>query len=1222
MSNSGRETDEGRLNDQENREFAIGLSEEGFVNWITPALCRVLQLDDTQDMQELSFLQLVVPEERGKAVWLLEQVKIHRKPVRFDVCLRGQKASLWECEGLLGPDEAGLGLIFKANRTAPTKQEQSRRADEVTLKVCHMVFSKEEGVWKAAGADSSSCAFLGYTEEELKGQELTELLNKEAHPDFYRDVDKKGKGFFKADIKSIGGEKIPADISYLALSQQDSLSLLIKPKLSWEKQEKENQEETDFTALAEHSPDLIVRYNQNGERIYVNPAFTLLTGLSREELTGKSELKTGVFTDDPKKLTALMKRVFDTQQPQEAYFSSKGDKKRHFHTRMVPELSSDGTVKTVLKITKDITEQKQKEKERKKSDTLGQDFIEGFHGIAFMGDGSFRPRYIKGKVYELTGYTEEELLSGQVLWKDLVHPDDFDELWEKIQKNRKTPRQEHTRQYRILKKDGQIRWVEQHIQYFTGREDDSLITHGTIYDITERKEIEKGLKKSKKHYQLLVENIQDAIYRLDEEGKIIYISPAVEAMTGFRPDEMVGESVLSFIWPEDVDKVKKNIEQKRKKKLVITEHRIKTKSGNARYVRAFTRSMPNEEEGEGGLYGIMSDITEERRAREDLRRREVQFRSLVANIPGVVYRVVPQEEEAFIAFVSDNCKDVLGVSSETLKEASLKEFYKIILSEDREQVKEVFQKVRSKKDPYMFEVRIRMPDGSVRWVQGRGQGSWSKDGNLEYIDGVLMDITEQKNLEEELRFSELQFRSLADNVPGIFYRAAPTEGFPFVYLSNDFKDITGYEPEEFLGDDRRHYHDIIYETDRQQVAVAFQEAVDKKEEFVKDYRIVRKDGDLRWMQGRAKGLYEKGRLVFIDGIITDIQKRKEAEEKVEYLTFHDRMTGLYNRNFFDVELKRLDVERMLPLSIIMGDVNSLKLVNDSLGHHKGDEMLTLIGRSISETCRQEDIVCRWGGDEFAILLPKTWPKEAEVILSRIKKRCRSIREFPVPISISLGAATKKEQEESVRETIQEAEKAMYRQKLKDAREFSQRMVFSLKEYMHTKTDESAEHNRRLRKYALLMAGALALTDEETKRLEILADFHDLGKLVVPEEIMFKAGPLNKEERSVVQGHCEHGSKIIQSAANLMNVAEDVLSHHEWYDGSGYPQGLKGKEIPLLARIFSIVDAYDVMTSERAYRKTMRDFEARAELKKCAGSQFDPDLVNVFLTVTEEFKKAD
>ena len=341
-------------------------------------------------------------------------------------------------------------------------------------------------------------------------------------------------------------------------------------------------------------------------------------------------------------------------------------------------------------------------------------------------------------------------------------------------------------------------------------------------------------------------------------------------------------------------------------------------------------------------------------------------------------------------------------------------------------------------------------------------------------------------------------------------------------------------------------------------------------------------------------------------------RRLKAEERMRYLSWHDALTGLYNRHFLEAEMQRLDTERQLPISIIMADLNGLKLVNDTYGHSTGDLMLHRAADILKDNFRTEDIIARWGGDEIVICLPQTDDKTAQAILPRIKKQCSKAYIEDIPISMALGLAVKGDPGKNIFTVFKEAEDNMYKNKLTESRSGKSSTVKALLKTLADKSFETEVHAQRMQKTALVIGENLGLVDSELRRLSLLISLHDIGKINIPEELLVKKDELTDKEWEIIKKHPETGFRIARATEEFAHVAEDILAHHEQWDGSGYPHGLKGEEIPLLARITAIADAYEVMSSGRPYNKALSPADIVAEFNKCAGIQFDPELVNLFL----------
>ena len=377
----------------------------------------------------------------------------------------------------------------------------------------------------------------------------------------------------------------------------------------------------------------------------------------------------------------------------------------------------------------------------------------------------------------------------------------------------------------------------------------------------------------------------------------------------------------------------------------------------------------------------------------------------------------------------------------------------------------------------------------------------------------------------------------------------------------------------------------------------------------------RPDGVVSWVNVSAAPLLdEAGEINGVVGTFQDITERKNTESEIRYLSYHDQLTGLYNRRFAEEEIKRLDTKRQLPISVIIGNINSLKLTNDTFGHSKGDKILKGTAGLLKRICRSDDILSRWGGDEFVILLPKTSITDSEEIVQRIKKECKKLIIQKIPLSLSIGIATKIEVGQDMDEIIIEAESNMYKNKLVEKESNASSIIFALEQALYEKSNETMEHAFRIKDSAIKLGESIKLQANQLDELSLLASLHDIGKVAIPETILLKEGKLTEKERAVIKRHPEIGFNIAQSSPQIIHIAKFILACHENWDGSGYPKGLAGESIPIVSRVISIADAYDVMTSERIYKKAMSKDAAIEELKRCAGTQFDPVLVNKFIEI--------
>jgi len=353
-------------------------------------------------------------------------------------------------------------------------------------------------------------------------------------------------------------------------------------------------------------------------------------------------------------------------------------------------------------------------------------------------------------------------------------------------------------------------------------------------------------------------------------------------------------------------------------------------------------------------------------------------------------------------------------------------------------------------------------------------------------------------------------------------------------------------------------------------------------------------------------------LKLLEDLKSENEARKKQEGQLIYMSCHDHLTGLYNRRFFEEELTRLDTERNLPMTLVMGDVNGLKIINDSFGHDFGDGLLKKTAETIKKECRADDIIARLGGDEFVIILPKTDPCEAEQIIKRINGKIQNIKVANLDLSISFGYETKLNKQESIQAILIKAEDSMYRHKLYESKSLRSKIIDVIMNALVEKSSRELMHSKRVSTICETIATMLNFEKELVNQIRIAGLVHDIGKIGIAENILNKPQRLDKDEWEIMKKHPEAGWRILHSAIEFSELAEFVLSHHERWDGKGYPRALKGDEIAIEARIIAIADSYDAMTSDRSYRKGMSEDEAKNEIIRCSGTQFDPEIVKVFI----------
>jgi len=357
---------------------------------------------------------------------------------------------------------------------------------------------------------------------------------------------------------------------------------------------------------------------------------------------------------------------------------------------------------------------------------------------------------------------------------------------------------------------------------------------------------------------------------------------------------------------------------------------------------------------------------------------------------------------------------------------------------------------------------------------------------------------------------------------------------------------------------------------------------------------------------------------FVSEQIATAIDRKQTEEKIKYLSFHDSLTGLYNRPYFEEELERYNFPRYYPLSVVMLNVNGLKVINDTFGHSEGDRLLQHSSQILTSVSRQGDILARIGGDEFAILLPSTTSEQAHEFCERFKKTCQQDKIEPIYLrpNISLGHTTQEGEYKDTNSLLKEADRNMYQDKLFNGKSREKHFLEAFRIVLAERDPHTSDHAQRLQELAFSLGKRVGLTEYQLGNLKLLALLHDIGKIGIPDSILFKTYILTPSEWKKMREHSRIGYRMAKNIPDFAPIAQEILHHHEHWDGNGYPNGLKGEKIPLLSRIISIIDAYDVMQSRYPYKGAVSKTEALKEIKRCAGTQFDPQLVEIFLKIVK------
>ncbi|RAK08994.1 PAS domain S-box-containing protein/diguanylate cyclase (GGDEF)-like protein [Halanaerobium saccharolyticum] len=477
-------------------------------------------------------------------------------------------------------------------------------------------------------------------------------------------------------------------------------------------------------------------------------------------------------------------------------------------------------------------------------------------------------------------------------------------------------------------------------------------------------------------------------------------------------------------------------------------------------------------------------------------------------------------------------------------------------------------------------------------------------------NGILIlykNITKQKNLEYQLKMKEQQYRAIFEKVPvGMILKDKKGK---ILRINKEACKISGFDKENL--ENNSIYGTLINKRDYEKVKKGVKRVL-AGEDIRTNLEIYDARDKFQYLHlfETCINLPGQGECVFSMQI--DLRPLWKKENKINFLESHDSLTGLFNKKYLENFLDKVNINYLLPITVIYADINGLKIINEKHGFATGDQVIKKISNLFNSITRKNDILVRMGGDEFSLILTNTAGETAKSIISRIRKKLNNIKIKDNKLSLGMGYATTEKNWNNLEDILSRAENNMNKDKLNSDQSYKYKQVSNLLKTLNVKSNETKEHVMRVEAAAKEFGMHLNLDYQKINELMLLAKLHDIGKVFISESILKKPGKLTEKEWQIMQDHTKRGFQTAISIDEFSSIAKYILHHHERWDGTGYPAGLNKEEIPLLARIISIVDSYDVMTHERPYSKPLSRPEALEEIKKCSGTQFDPKLASSFL----------
>jgi diguanylate cyclase (GGDEF)-like protein/PAS domain S-box-containing protein len=812
-----------------------------------------------------------------------------------------------------------------------------------------------------------------------------------------------------------------------------------------------------------------------------------------------------------------------------------------------------------------------------------------------------------------------------------------------------------------ISKDGEYRWVRWINRALFDREGKLKDYLCIGEDITEQKKAEEELRSSEQRNRALVNAMPDIMFLYSGDGFYIDIEVKNDLQLTekgrqlYQAGRLIGSSIKAVLEPAIAEVIYSCIgETLRSGKLQFLEYRYNVE-GEQRFFEA--RMAPA---GENEVLSIVRDIT----AKKEMERAltyQLEFEKMVADISSAFVGTAGKSIDEAInhalelsgLFFEADRSYVCRFSKDWQSMNNTHEWCAADISPMLERNQNFLlentpwwaSQLRRRDCVYVPDIEALPPEADKDIIDFRAEGTSSfltiplvKEGSTFGIFGfknvrkkktynenqiallkVIADIIAGAIINNEaelaLKESEERYRDILNTMEEAYYET-DLKGNVIFFNDAGLKLFGDYSPEEGQG--------ISYKLLYKEPSLAFETFnrifLSGKPHKGLILEMIRKDGSTFYGEisiALHKGIdgYIKG----FKGIGKDVTERIEHENRLKYLSMHDQLTAIYNRTFFETELARLDNGREYPVTIISADLDGLKLVNDTMGHDAGDRLLQHCAAVLKESLRASDILARVGGDEFSAILARTDKVTAEEIVRRIRENVSIFNQNnkDLPLGISIGVATAERDDIDLLELFKRADNMMYRDKLYSSSSSRGKIVQSLLAALAERDYITEGHARRLEDLCRAVGAKIKLSSHQLADLALLAQVHDLGKVGIPDTILFKPEPLTEEEWEIMRGHPEKGFRIAAASPDLAGIADLILKHHERWDGGGYPMGLSGEEIPIECRILAMVDAFDAMTNQRPYNKTKTPRVAIKEIKDHAGSQFDPGLVPVFLAVLEE-----
>ena len=715
---------------------------------------------------------------------------------------------------------------------------------------------------------------------------------------------------------------------------------------------------------------------------------------------------------------------------------------------------------------------------------------------------------------------------------------------------------------------------------------------------SQAKHMQEKLRYEEQRCRAFVEHSLDIIVILNPERIITYINPAVERVLGFKPEERIGAKGFELVHPDDMKFLADSFNTLVKdtnSPAIRGEMHLRHKDGRWRTMEFVGSNLVKGNVVEAVIVNYR-DITERELLGRSLAENEARLRTLVQTIPDLIW--LKDADGVYLACntMFERCfgareADIVGKTDYDFVDRKQADFFR---EHDRK------------------AIAAGKPSANEEWITFADDGyqglfetiktpMYDAEGKLIGVLGIARDITERKQAAEAVAENERKFSTLIGNLPGLAYRCANDREWTMSFISEGCRDLTGYAPEEIIGNRRLSYNDLINFEHRERIWNEVQTALSKREHYSFEYSITTAAGDVKWVWERGCGIFSPdGEVQALEGFVSDITERKRTEEalknsEAKYRNiFENAVEGIYQSTIEGrLITANAALARMAGYDSPEELIESIKDMGTQIYVHPEDRKRFL------EISKEKDFV-----ECFEVEFYKKDGSKFWVVLN-----ARTVKDEQGKILYMEGLiediTVRRHAEEQLRQTLNRLKKAVGT------------TIAVLGTASETRDPYTAGHQKRVADLARTIATEMGLSTNTIEGIRMAGSIHDIGKLSIPAEILSKPTKLTNIEYSLIKGHPQIGYEMLKDVESPWPLAQIVYQHHERMNGSGYPRNLKGDDILIEARIMAVADVVEAMASHRPYRPGLGIEAALEEIEKNKGILYDDVVADACLKVFRE-----